>query len=921
MALRRKRRKFWQKLRTESPNLHFVYDSMTTPLSHLLFVLMKNLLPALMVVLALWSACTPKTGTKTVSTPPPANEPAWDTLGKPAMGEVEADEPLEYSLEGVDVKPDDPTQLDTLAPYNPSHTFEHDLIHTKIAISFDWAKKRANGKATLTLRPWFYATDIVTLDAKNFDITAVTFDGKSEPLKYDYNNEQLVVRLGRTYTRTEEFKIAITYVAKPDERESIGGSAAITQDKGLYFINADGADATKPKQIWTQGETESNSFWFPTVDKPNERCTQEMYITVDNQYKTLSNGIMVSSKKNADGTRTDYWKMDKPHAPYLFMMAIGEYAVVKDKWRGIDVDYYVEPKYEPYARDIYPYTTEMLEFFSTKLGYPYPWSKFSQVVVRDYVSGAMENTTAVIFGEFMQKNKRELLDEHMTNEKVVAHEMFHQWFGDLVTTESWSNLTLNEGFANYSEYLWLEHKHGRETADHHELDEQQGYIFSAAGGGHPLIHFGYASREDMFDAHSYNKGGATLHMLRNYVGDEAFFTALQRYLKKNEYTDVESHELRLAFEDVTGQDLSWFWNQWFYAAGHPMLDIEYGWDEAAKKASVTIVQSQEGSGVTHVFDLPMAVDLYDANGKATRQRIRLTKREQTFTFDAPAKPALINVDAEKALLSVKTDHHTPEEFAFMYRHAPLFRDRQEALEGLKSGESPLTKIVLAEALNDKFWSLRLAGLEAPDLSNATLLATVVKLAESDPEPNVRAAALSLLGETGDKKYVPILQKGLATTQPYSVVGVSLGALTKLDPAAAMAASKTLQSDDSDAIVATLAELYSLQPDRSNLAFYEQKIDKVDFMPAFSFFDNYQKFLTGLGDAATMDAGIEKLESISLNLQTSQWRRFASTKAIADLRTDLRTKGNTAKADNLQTILDAIKEKETDATLKMYYDMF
>ncbi len=895
-----------------APNIH--------PLSHSLAISMKNLLPTLVVIFALWSACTPKTAQNTASTPQPTNEPAWDTLGKPAVGDEDTDVPDEYSLEGVDVKAEKPVQLDTLAPYNPSHTFEQDLIHTKIEISFDWMKKHANGKATLTLRPWFYPTDKVTLDAKNFDIKSVTFDGKTEPLKYDYDSLQLIVHLGRTFTRTEEFKIAITYVAKPDERKSIGGSAAITQDKGLYFINADGADPTKPKEIWTQGETESNSYWFPTIDKPNERCTQEMYITVENKYKTLSNGLLISSKKNADGTRTDYWKMDKPHAPYLFMMAIGEYAVVHDKWRGIDVDYYVEPKYEQYARDIFPYTPELLEFYSTTLGYPYPWPKFSQVVVRDYVSGAMENTTAVVFGEFMQKTKRELLDDHLTNESVVAHEMFHHWFGDLVTTESWSNLTLNEGFANYSEYLWLEHKHGREAADYHEMDEQQGYIFSAAGGGHPLINFGYTNREDMFDAHSYNKGGAILHMLRTYVGDEAFFAALQRYLKKNEYSDVEAQELRLAFEDITGEDLNWFWNQWFYAPGHPMLDIKYGWDETTKKASVTIAQTQDNAGVPHVFDLPMAVDVYDASGKATRQRIRLTKREQTFTFDAPSKPALINVDAEKALLSVKTDNHTPEEFAFMYRHAPLFRDRQEALEGVKE-DSMLAKTVYAEALNDKFWSLRMAALDNPNLNDPRFLTNAANLAEKDPEPAVRAAALTLLGKTGDKKYVPILQKSLDITQAYSVVGAALSSLTKLDPDAAVTASKGMQNDDSDAIIATLAELYSTKPERSNLTFYEQKVDKIDFMPAFSFFENYQKFLSGLNDPAALDSGVEKMKSISLNLQASQWRRFASTKAIADLRNELRDKGNTTKADALQSTLEEIKAKETDATLKMYYDMF
>jgi len=883
-----------------------------------------SLYAAAIAALLIVAACTPKSGSKMSATHPtkPSEPATWDTLGKPMSGD-EDEAPAEYNLmDGAEVTPEHPTQSDTLPIYRASHTFEHDLIHAKIEISFDWAKKRANGKATLTLRPWFYATDQVTLDAKNFDIKSVTFDGNPGALKYDYNNEQITVHLGKTFTRNDEFKLAITYVAKPDERESFGGSAAITSDKGLYFINADGSDPNKPRQIWTQGETESNSYWMPTVDKPNERCTQEMYITVEDKYKTLSNGLLINSKKNADGTRTDYWKMDKPHAPYLFMMAIGEYAVVKEKWRGIDVEYYVEPKFEPYARDIYPHTTELLEFFSTKLGYPYPWSKFSQIVVRDYVSGAMENTTAVIFGEFMQKNKRELLDDHWTNEGVVAHEMFHHWFGDLVTTESWSNLTLNEGFANYSEYLWLEHKHGRDEAEAHEQEERQGYVFSAADGGHPLIHFGYENREDMFDAHSYNKGGATLHMLRNEVGDEAFFTALQRYLKRNEYTDVEAHELRLAFEDVTGRDLNWFWNQWFYAAGHPNLEISYGWDDASKKASVTISQTQSAENrVPYIFELPLAVDIYDATGKSRREHIRVTKRSQTFLLDAPMKPALINVDATKTLLCVKTDNHTPEEFAFLYRNGQNYRDRFEALEALKSEKSDLAQQVFTEALNDPYRGLRKKAIQRADLKNTAALSTLVKLADSDPDPEVRATALTSLGKTGDKQYAAVAQKYLGPDQPYSVVGAALAALAKLDPQAAVSVSQSLEGDDSESITQTLSELYGNAPDRSHLPFFEKKMDKVDYMGAFAFFDNYQKSLMAIGDPALLDAGVERLKVISMDAKTSLFRRFGATKAISDLQKQYQGKGNTEKADSLKKLIEAIKAQETDATLKLYYDMF
>ncbi len=236
---------------------------------------------------------------------------------------------------------------------------------------------------------------------------------------------------------------------------------------------------------------------MPTFDQPNERSTQEFWITVEDKYKTLSNGLMISSNKNADGTRTDYWRMDQPHAPYLHMLAVGEFAKVDDKWRNVPLSYYVEPKYEPYAKEIFAHTPEMLEFFSKTLGVDYPWPKYSQIIVRDYVSGAMENTTAVIFGEFVQKTDRELADDN--NDLIVAHEMFHHWFGDYVTTEAWSNLTLNEGFANYSEYLWFEHHDGKAAAEEHRMTELQGYLGLGSRGRLPPA--------DLVRAHLADRGG------------------------------------------------------------------------------------------------------------------------------------------------------------------------------------------------------------------------------------------------------------------------------------------------------------------------------------------------------------------------------------------------------------------------------
>jgi aminopeptidase N len=814
---------------------------------------------------------------------------------------------------------------DTLARYQPSATQEHDLRHARIELSFDWAKRRALGRATLTLSPWFYATDRVTLDAKNFDIKSVALAGQeNKPLQYDYDNEKLTVRLGRTVTRNDEYKLVIQYTAKPYERASVGGSAAIQSDRGLYFINHDGKEAGKPRQIWTQGETESNSHWMPTIDKPNERCTQEMYLTVEDKYRTLSNGLLVSSKKNADGTRTDYWKMDQPHAPYLFMMAIGEYTVTKDKWRGKDVDYYVEPKYAAQARDVFPYTVEMLEFFSNRLGVPYPWSKFAQVPVRDYVSGAMENTTAVIFGEFMYDRIGERYGQALANESIVAHEMFHQWFGDLVTTESWANLTLNEGFATYGPYLWYEHKYGVEEADREMMDIHQNYEQSAEHQGrHALVNFGYDDRESMFDGHSYQKGAAILHMLRRQLGDDAFFAGVKRYLDKNAYTDVEAHELRLAMEDVSGRDLQWFFNQWFYQAGHPVVTVTYGYDEAAKKASVTVEQTQEGKDVPRVFDLPLAVDIYSADGKARREPIRVTARRQTFTFDVAERPAALDFDGDKVLLAAITDRHTPEEWAFLYRHSPLLRGRREALYGLRSNENAgaAAQAVFVEALRDRHWSARERALLGIKPTNAAAMEAVATLAEKDPSPAVRSTALSLLGQTGDRRYAELLRRAAQPDQPEAVFETALPSWWLVDSVAAAAAARGLESSDDPVVIRTLANVYGQHPNAAQLAFFERHLDRQNHSYTGAVYSAYSKVLARHGGPAAYETAIDRLKKAALDANRQKWMRFYAAEALYSLRQQMLRKNDSARAEQLLRSLEEVRAAEQDPELQRYYAQF
>jgi aminopeptidase N len=863
-----------------------------------------------LVPLTLLLSCTPKQYQAIIL--PETEYVNLDTL------EVTAPRPDEYEAQ-------DAVVAQELPKYNPSHKREHDLVHTKLDVRFDWEKEQVLGKATLTLKPWFYPTNKATLDAKGFEFHKVTYDGKSDMLPFEYDGKQIVVELGKTYNRNQEFKLYFEYTATP---KASGGSSAISSDQGLYFINPRKEEPEKPQQIWTQGETESNSRWFPTVDKPNERCTQEIYITVEDRFKTLSNGVMVSSKKNADGSRTDYWKMDMPHAPYLFMMAIGEYAVVSDTWNGKPVDYYVEPKFEQHARKIFPHTPEMLGFFSEKLGVPYPWPKFSQVVVRDYVSGAMENTTAVIFGEFMQGTDRELVDNR-TNDNIVAHEMFHHWFGDLVTCESWANLTLNEGFANYSEYLWLEHKYGKDEADFHRLQELQGYLQSAEGGVHPLIHFGYNDKEDMFDAHSYNKGGLILHMLRNYVGDEAFFASLQKYLQDNSFTDVEGHELRLAFEDVTGEDLNWFFNQWFFNQGHPQLNVEYDYDEATKQVIVSVEQTQDPKNNPAIFEMPVSIDVY-AGGVKTRQKVRINQRKQTFSFPSDKDPDVIVFDAEGMLLAEKKEDKSLEEYIYQFEHGENFLTKIEALGELAESDDPAVKALFENALNDKFWLFRMFAVGSIEV-NTTNAPRLAELAEKDPHSSVREAALSKLAETGDKNYAPVAARAIEKDPSIKVISAGLDALLQLDREAALTAAKNLEKENDESIILALASLYAEAGDPQRLTYFEEKFDKVGGFSQLTFLEQFG-LLAAKAEPAMILRTAERFRQVATNMDKLVWLRFLATKSINDLHAAtvqrIESESDAAKKTTMQdvdkqlvSIIEAIKAQETDERLTEPYSQF
>jgi aminopeptidase N len=789
--------------------------------------------------------------------------------------------------------------------YRATATKFNDLVDTRLDVKFDYDKSYMYGKAWVTLKPHFYPTDSLSLDAKGMDIhkVAIVKEGKTEPLKYDYDGMTLKIHLDKSYKYTDKYTVFIDYTSKPNELK-VQGSAAITDAKGLYFINPKGEEKNKPTQIWTQGETEANSAWFPTIDKPNQKTTEEITMTVPAKYVTLSNGKLVGQKLNGDGSRTDHWKMDLPHAPYLFFMGVGDYTIVKDSYKGKEVSYYVEKEYGPVARRIFGNTPEMIAFYSRITGIDYPWVKCAQIVGRDYVSGAMENTTCTLHGESAQQDARELTDGNGW-EDVIAHELFHQWFGDLVTTESWSNITLNESFADYSETLWNEYKYGKDAGDAINSIGIQSYLQQPDNAEKDLVRFYYGDKEDVFDQVSYPKGGRILNMLRNYVGDSAFFKSLNLYLTTNKFKSAEAQNLRLAFEEVTGQDLNWYWNQWYYGSGHPKLTIDYIYDDAAKTVQVIINQTQETG---KIFKLPIAVDVYNGAVKE-RHKVWVQDKTDTFSFSYSNRPDLVNVDGDKILLCQKKDNKTLDNFIHQYKYAGLYMDRKEAIEYCsRNQDDPKALDLLRAALKDRYYRLRNLTLSKLDLKKEAVKTAfepqIAEMAAHDRSRVVKATAIEMLGTYHNASYKTLFAKA-ATDSSYSVSGNALEALSAVDSSAALTlAKKFVKEPAKGKLVAAVSSILIKSGDASSFDMISDNFEKMPLgQEKFMFTMPYADLVSKVKNTAQVKRGVDLI--VKLREAIPQAYRNQTDGVINNALSGVAKK---KEGDGLQEQADYIKSK-------------
>lgn len=729
--------------------------------------------------------------------------------------------------------------------YQPSAKHINDILHTILDIRFNYEKQQVIGKATITIKPYFYPVSTLNLDAKSFELKRVAMIGKdTQNLSYTYDSSVIHINLGRTITNNETYKIFIDYIAKPNENK-IKGSAAISDAKGIYFINPLRKDPDKPREIWTQGETQSNSGWFPTIDVPNEKMTHEIFITADEKDVTLSNGEMIYSHINPDKTHTDYWKQSLPSSVYLVMMAVGEFEIVKDSWRdSVDVNYYVEPAYKPYAKLIFGNTPEMLECFSKRLGVDYPWDKFSQVVVRDFVSGAMENTSAVVHFEGLNHDAREHLDN--SYESIISHELFHHWFGDLVTCESWSNIPLNESFATYGSYLWDEYKYGRMEADDRFDENLSAYLAQRNKHKTNLIRYNYRNREDLFDVISYQKGSLVLHMLRKYVGDDAFFKSLQHYLTKHKFKTAEIHDLRLAFEEVTGEDLNWFFNQWFLGKGHPQLNISYKYDVEHKNVTMSVSQIQDSSIGT--FQLPVEIAIY-SGGKIKKETITISKQTEEFHFSSEKKIDLLNFDSEKMMLATINEIKPIEEYYFMFLHAPLFMDKSYACEkiiaNMNDSLNTETMSCISYALNHEYSGIKKLALkiiERLSEQNKKLYADkIITVLRNDKSSTLRADAIELLKNIDAAKYKNEFLQA-TNDSSYHVVAVALKAINETDEELALNTANRFKKLNNGTIQVVCADLIASNAKGDQISYFENSFGKYGYS-RFSILNSYGHYLS------------------------------------------------------------------------------
>lgn len=610
-----------------------------------------------------------------------------------------------------------------------------DLHHQKLRVRFDFEREKVIGHTELLLTSEREQSELV-LDAKTMEFDSLYHIPSGRNFAFYQDSATVTLQFDSTYAEGDTLIVGIDYVATPPER-------------GLYFVDPRGEDPAKPSQIWTLGQPEDNSFWFPTIDHPAERATQETWISVPSRFSTLSNGQLMESRiTGGDSLRTDYWRLNQPHAPYLFALAVGEYEITEEIRDDLLYRYYTESEFTEMVDKIYQNTVDMLQFSEEKTGRAFPWDPvYAQAPVHDFIANGMENTTATLLYDGVQFDQRASRD--LSNQNLVMHELIHQWLGNLVTAKNWANLPLNEGFANYFEAIYRLHNDGKDSYLWKIQDDRISYFEEAREYRRPVIFDRYRVPEDMYDRHTYQKSGQILRMLHDYIGDDRWWKGVETWVDKFSYDAVDVHDLQRVYEDVTDEDLSWFFEQWFHEPGHPYLDIYREILDNRAVLSITQIQDTTRQPVYTLY--PEVLVIFE-DGSTAEERIEIDDIQQEIVLDFNKPVSDVIVDPDRVQLA---EYYLTLDDATLMRRTEsdhlLIRSEAIAMLSENMQDSAVIQDRIGTiSVQDPFWGIRLQAFELlgdhTEMLPQDEILSLLEYATYDNEKNyrVRREALELL---------------------------------------------------------------------------------------------------------------------------------------------------------------------------------
>ena len=635
------------------------------------------------------------------------------------------------------------------APARPDEPFarsrDYDLEHSKIVLKFDVQQKKVIGDVTHSLS-LLKNTNRLWFDSVGLTIQSVLLNKSAA--KFETKDDKLIVPLAAATKPGDKFEVEIKYEGKTS--------------KGAYFILPDTDYPDRPQQIWTQGESEDTRYYLPTYDYPNDRLTTETILTVPATWITVANGKLVSVKEAGNGLKTWTWLESLPSSTYLITVVAGEFDEVKDAWRGKPVTYYAPKGRGDRLKINYGRTPQMMEYFSKTIGVDYPWEKYAQAMVDDFVAGGMENSSATTNTSSSLVHPL-LAPEYATGQDpLISHELGHQWFGDLVTCKDWGNIWLNEGFATFMETMWSEHYFPKDQSEYERWSSMLEWFEQTNLWAKPLVRHDFDDSGE-FDGNAYGKGGLVLYMLRRQIGEGPFYRGLRHYLEVNRGKNVVTADLVKAIEEETHTNVDQFFTQWVYGAGAPRFDLAYSYDDTKHQIVLKVKQTQKVEGRVGIFRIPIEVEVTTASGAKTYP-ITVSKAEEAFALPADSAPIMVLFDKGGHVLKTVEFHKDKKEWLYQAGQALEFADRADALSALeKIKDDPEVDAALGEALrNDKAWGAR--AVAADKLGERGTPAAAKQLLDglnTATEPWVRNRIAAALGNFKDNTEVQAKLESLA----------------------------------------------------------------------------------------------------------------------------------------------------------------